>query len=113
MIPILFADNATTTTSDDVFTRVGNFFDSGTWLVIRNLGFFFLVVFWPPWAYWVFKDARRRIEDPWLVAMAAVLGLVPLVGPLVYLFFRPPEYIEDRRERELEMRAMGEQVGQR
>ena len=27
MIPILFADNATTTTSDDVFTRVGNFFD--------------------------------------------------------------------------------------
>jgi hypothetical protein len=108
MIPILFADNATTTTSDDVFTRVGNFFDSGTWLVIRNLGFFFLVVFWLAWAYWVFKDARRRIEDPWLVAMAAVLGLVPLVGPLVYLFFRPPEYIEDRRER-----AMEEQLGQR
>ena len=26
--------------------------------------------------YWVFKDARRRIEDPWLVAMATVLGLV-------------------------------------
>ena len=113
MIPILFADNATTTTSKDVFTRVGDFFDSGTWLVIRNLGIFFLVVFWLAWAYWVYKDARRRIEDPWLVAMAAILGLVPIIGPLVYLFFRPPEYLEDRRERELEIRAMEEQIGQR
>ena len=113
MIPILFADNATTTTSDDVFTRVGDFFDSDTWLVIRNLGILFLVVFWLAWAYWVFKDARRRIGDPWLVAMATILGLIPLIGPLVYLFFRPPEYLEDRRERELEIRAMEEQIGQR
>jgi RNA polymerase subunit RPABC4/transcription elongation factor Spt4 len=112
MIPILFADNATTTTSDDVFTRVGDFFDSGTWLVIRNLGIFFLVVLWLAWAYWVYKDARRRIEDPWLVAMASILGLVPIIGPIVYLFFRPPEYLEDRRERELEIRAMEEQIGQ-
>ena len=112
MISILFAD-ATTTTSEDVFTRVGDFFDSDTWYVIRNLGILFLIVFWLAWAYWVFKDARRRIEDPWLVAMATILGLVPIVGPLVYLFFRPPEYLEDRRERELEIRAMEDQIGQR
>jgi len=113
MIPILFADNATTTTSDDVFTRVGDFFDSSTWLVIRNLAILFLIVFWLATVYWVYKDARRRIEDPWLVATAVVLGVVPFIGPLVYLFFRPPEYLEDRRERELEIRAMEEQIGQR
>jgi RNA polymerase subunit RPABC4/transcription elongation factor Spt4 len=113
MIPILFADNTTTTTSDDVFTRVGDFFDSDTWLVIRNLAILFLIVFWLATVYWVYKDARRRIEDPWLVAMAVILGFVPFIGPLVYLFFRPPEYIEDRRERELEIRAMEEQIGQR
>jgi hypothetical protein len=113
MIPILFADNATTTTSDDVFTRVGDFFDSDTWLVIRNLAILFLIVFWLATVYWVYKDARRRIEDSWLVAMAVVLGLVPFIGPLVYLFFRPPEYLDDRRERELEIRAMEEQIGQR
>jgi RNA polymerase subunit RPABC4/transcription elongation factor Spt4 len=113
MIPILFADNTTTTTSDDVFTRVGDFFDSDTWLVIRNLAILFLIVFWLATVYWVYKDARRRIEDPWLVAMAVILGFVPFIGPLVYLFFRPPEYLEDRRERELEIRAMEEQIGQR
>ena len=45
------------------------------------------------------------------MAMATVLGLVPpFVGPIIYLFFRPPEYIEDVRERELEIRAMEERL---
>ena len=104
---------AATTTNDDLLGGVNDFFDSGAWMVIRNLGIFFVAVFWLATAYWVYKDARRRIEDPWLVAMAAVLGLVPpFVGPIIYLFFRPPEYIEDVRERELEIRAMEERLSE-
>ena len=83
-------------------------------MVIRNLTIFFVVVFWLATAYWVYKDARRRIEDPWLVAMATILGLVPpFIGPIIYLFFRPPEYLEDVRERELEIRAMEERLARR
>jgi len=63
-------------------------------------------VFWLASAYWTYNDARRRIEDPWLVAFASVLGLVPYIGPLVYMLFRPPEYLEDVRERELEIKAI-------
>jgi hypothetical protein len=85
---------------------LADFFDTTTWLVTRNLVFFFLGVFWLAIAYWVFKDARRRIEDPLLVALATVLGLVPYVGALVYMLFRPPEYLEEIRERELEIKAM-------
>jgi hypothetical protein len=93
---------------DDLF---GDFFQSDTWAVIRNLTIFFVVVFWLATAYWVFKDARRRVEDPWLVGMATVLGLVPpFLGPIIYLFFRPPEYLDDIRERELEIRAMEERL---
>jgi Double zinc ribbon len=88
-----------------------SFFDSSAWAVSRNLAIFFVVVFWLATAYWVLKDARRRIEDPWLVAMAAVLGLVPpFLGPVVYLFFRPAETVADRRERELEMRMIEERL---
>ena len=54
-------------------TSVHGFFSSGTWLVTRNLLVFFAVVFWIAFAYWVNKDARRRIEDPWLVGMATLL----------------------------------------
>jgi hypothetical protein len=79
-----------------------DFFESGAWAITRNLGIFLLVVLWLATAYWVFKDARRRIDDPWLVAMATLLGLVPpFLGPIIYLFFRPPEYLADVHEREL------------
>ena len=59
---------------------LASFFDSQTWVVVRNVLIFFLVVFWLSVGYWVYKDARRRIEDPWLVAMATLLGLVPPVS---------------------------------
>jgi predicted amidophosphoribosyltransferase len=46
--------------------------------------------------------------------MATILGLVPpFVGALVYMLFRPPEYLEDVRERELEIRAMEERLSLR
>jgi len=100
--------------TSSTFSGVHDFFHSGTWLVIRNLAIFFVIVFWLSVGYWVYKDARRRIEDQWLVAMAAVLGLVPpFVGAFVYMLFRPPEYLEDVRERELEIRAMEERLSLR
>lgn len=97
-----------------LFDPLHQFFRSGTWLVTRSLLIFFVVVFWLAVGYWVYKDAKRRIEDPWLVALAVVIGLAPpFVGAFVYMLFRPPEYLEDVRERELEMRAMEDQLGGR
>jgi hypothetical protein len=88
-------------------------FDSSTVDVARNVAILLGVVFWLATVYWVYKDAHRRIEDPWLVAMATVLGAVPpFVGPLIYMLFRPPEYLEDVRERELEMLAMEERLAE-
>jgi Double zinc ribbon len=90
---------------------VATFFNSGTWLAIRNgLGFFAFVV-WLSLGYWTYKDARRRLEDPWLIALATFIGLVPpYVGPFIYMLFRPPEYLEDVRERQLEIKAMEERI---
>jgi hypothetical protein len=101
----------TTEDTSDPLDFFRDFFDSEIWLVGRNVTLFFLVVFWLASAYWVYKDARRRIEDPWLLAMAVALGIFPpFVGPLLYMFFRPPEYLEDVRERELEIKAMEESL---
>ena len=91
-----------------------DFFSHSTWAVIRNLSLFFVAVFWLSVAFWVYKDARRRIEDPWLVGMATLLGLVPpFLGALIYMLFRPPEYLEDIRERQLEIKAMEQRPSRR
>jgi double zinc ribbon protein len=70
-----------------------------------NLLLLFLVVFWLALVYWTYADARRRVEDPMLVACAAAASLFPFAGTIVYLIVRPPEYLEDVRERELEIAA--------
>jgi hypothetical protein len=65
------------------------------------------VVFWLALGYWTYRDASRRIESPILVGLATLVGLFPpFVGPFIYMLFRPPEFIADRRERELEIRAI-------
>src|ERR1700735_337442 len=65
----------------------------------------FLIVIWLALVYWPYADARRRIADPMLVGCATVASLFPFVGTIVYMILRPPEYLEDVRERELELQA--------
>jgi hypothetical protein len=70
-----------------------------------NLLLLFLVVIWLALVFWTFMDARRRIEDPMLIGCATAASLFPFVGTIVYLIVRPPEYLDDVRERELEIAA--------
>jgi len=65
----------------------------------------FVVVLYLALIYWTYSDARRRIEDPMLVGCATAAALFPFVGPVIYLILRPPEYLEDVHERELEVQA--------
>jgi hypothetical protein len=93
------------------FSSTHDFFSSGTWHVTRNLLLFFVLVFWLSTLWWIYKDARRRIADGWVVGVAVLLGVVvPFIGPFLYMLFRPPEYLEDVRERELEIRAMEDRL---
>jgi len=64
-----------------------------------------LIIIWLALIYWTYADARRRIADPMLVACATVASLFPFIGTIVYMIVRPPEYLDDVRERELEMQA--------
>ncbi len=98
--------------SGSIFTGVHNFFHSGTWDAVQVVGVAVVVLFWLATIAWVRKDARRRIESPWLVALATLIGAIPpFLGPLIYMLFRPPEYLEDVRERDLEIKAIESRLG--
>jgi Double zinc ribbon len=64
-----------------------------------------LIVLWLALIVYTFLDARRRIADPFLVACATIASFFPFIGTAVYAILRPPEYLEDAHERELEIKA--------
>src|SRR3954454_19967155 len=77
-----------------------------------NLLLLFLVVLWLALVYWTYADARRRTSDPMLVACATAASLFPFIRTIVYMIVRPPEYLEDVRERELEIAAAEARLAQ-
>src|SRR5262245_50042466 len=70
-----------------------------------NLLVLFLVIVYFALVYWTYLDAKRRLEDPVLIACATAAALFPFVGTVVYTILRPPEFRDDVHERDLEIRA--------
>jgi uncharacterized Zn finger protein (UPF0148 family) len=77
---------------------------SGLNLVV-DLLILFVVVLYLALIYWTYADARRRIVDPMLIGCATMASIFPFAGTIVYMILRPPEYLEDVHERELEVQA--------
>ncbi len=77
-----------------------------------NLLIVLLVIIWLALVWWTYADARRRIADPVLVGCATAAALFPYVGAIVYAIVRPPEYLDDVRERDLEMQAAEARLAQ-
>jgi hypothetical protein len=86
--------------------------DGGIGLFV-NLLILFLIVVYLALIWWTYLDARRRIEDPVLIACATAASIFPFLGTIVYTILRPPEFLEDREERELELRAAELELRQR
>lgn len=79
--------------------------NGGVASLVVSLLVLFLVVVYLALIYWTYLDAKRRIEDPVLIACATAASVFPFVGTVIYTILRPPEFIEDREERDLELRA--------
>jgi hypothetical protein len=73
----------------------------------------FIVAIWASLVFWTYADARRRIGDTMLVGSSVAASLFfPFVGTIVYTIVRPPEYLDDVRERELEIAAAEARLSQ-
>lgn len=63
----------------------------------------FGVIVWLALIFWTYRDADRR--GSLAIYWAAVVFFFNFPGWIVYLIVRPPEYEEDMRERELEIKT--------
>jgi len=73
--------------------------------LVVNLLILMLVVVWLALIVFTYLDAKRRIKDPFLVGCATLASFIPYLGTAVYAIVRPPEFLEDAHERELEIKA--------
>ena len=84
-----------------------NFFRLPIWRYLIYGIIFILIIIWLSFVYWTYRDAKLRNTS---VIAAIFWALVVLVfnflGLIIYLILRPPEYIEDVLERDLEIKRM-------
>jgi len=73
--------------------------------LVVNLLILMLVVIWLALIVYTYLDAKRRISDPFLIGCATLASFIPYIGTAVYAIVRPPEFLEDAHERELEIKA--------
>jgi Double zinc ribbon len=73
--------------------------------LVVNLLILMLVGVWLALIVYTYLDARRRISDPFLIGCATLASFIPYIGTAVYAIVRPPEFLEDAHERELEIKA--------
>ena len=87
----------------DIFKSISNFFSSVFFQLFLRLLILFVVFLWLSLIYWTYRDAKKRgaLAAYW----AAVVFFFNVLGWLIYLVVRPPEYLEDAKERELEIKT--------
>jgi hypothetical protein len=77
----------------------------------KSMGTILGLAFYVAIVIWTYKDARKRTDDPIMVATFTAISMLPVFGVLIYMLVRPSEYLADVRERELEIRAMERTLG--
>ena len=96
---------------DQLSETVNKLLGSPIWGLSFYIFIFCVIVLWLALVVWTYKDARKRIDDLVIVVVAVLTSLVlPYLGTLIYVMLRPAEYMAEARERELEVRAMEQEL---
>jgi RNA polymerase subunit RPABC4/transcription elongation factor Spt4 len=89
----------------DILKYVNNvmaFFTNPIWKYLLYGIIFMFIIIWLSFVYWTFRDARlRNAPAPF---WAIIVLIFNYIGLILYLILRPPEFIDDVVERDLEIR---------
>ncbi len=83
------------------------FFTHPAWKYLIYSIIFILIIVWLAFIYWTYRDAKLRSESTVTAIFWALIVLVlNFLGLILYLILRPPEFIDDVVERDLEIERM-------
>lgn len=94
----------------DLFEYINDiidFFKLPIWRYLIYGLIFALIIIWLSFVYWTYRDAKLRSETKAPPVFWAIIVLVlNFLGLILYLILRPPEYVDDIIERDLEIERM-------
>lgn len=91
-------------TDSDPFRVIDDLLNSPMLVLGLRFAALFFVILWLALVYWTVADAGRRGAVRFFWGFVALV--FPFIGTLVYLIVRPPEYLLDHKERELELAVL-------
>jgi hypothetical protein len=77
--------------------------ENPTFILGQQLCGLFLFVFWLALVFWTWRDATKRGAMAWFWSL--VVLIFNIAGWAIYMVVRPPEYVDDVRERQLEIKS--------
>lgn len=86
----------------NAFESVVSFFQSPVFRFTIRFTIWFIFALWISLIFWTFRDADGRGARVFLWAF--VVLIFNFFGFLIYLIVRPPEFLDDVKERELELK---------
>jgi RNA polymerase subunit RPABC4/transcription elongation factor Spt4 len=86
----------------NAFESVVSFFQSPIFKFTIKFTIWFIFALWISLVFWTFRDADRRGTRSFLWAF--IVLVFNFFGFLIYLIVRPPEFLDDVKERELELK---------
>jgi RNA polymerase subunit RPABC4/transcription elongation factor Spt4 len=95
----------------DPFQFIGDILNSPILRIGGQLILLLFAALWIALVYWTYTDAARRGALKFFWGIVAVI--FPFIGTLIYLIVRPPEFVLDTRERELELAVLERELRNR
>lgn len=92
---------------DSILQYVNNimaFLTNPIWKYLLYGIIFMLIIVWLSFVYWTYRDAKFR--DAPAFFWAIIVFLFNYIGLILYLILRPPEFVDDIIERDLEIKRM-------
>ncbi len=92
----------------EFFQSLYNFFTSPLFHFLLRLLGLFIILIWLSLVFWTYRDAKKR--GSFAFSWATAVFFFNFFGWLIYLILRPPEYLEEVKDRELDIRTKETQL---
>ena len=91
---------------EEFILNIVNGIASANYNLIGTIFILVAIIFWVVVTSWIWIDSDERTTNKWIRIFYVVIGMIPVLGWIIYLIVRPPETIDEIYWGDLERRYL-------